>query len=317
MLYPLEKRGRWSIINFTGSLLRCVDEFSPDMVHGYLGTSNLLSVVVKWLRRGVKSVWGLRASDVDYGRYSRLARLDFGLQRLLSRFADLIIVNSQAGFDYAREKGFPGKRMEVVSNGVDTELFRPDRESGRPLRAEWGVGDHEVLVGLVARLDPMKDHEIFFKAASTLVRENSRIRFVCVGSGPDDYFEELKGQAVGLGLKERLFWAGGRSGMPAVYNALDVLCLCSAFGEGFSNVLAEAMACGVPCVSTDVGDARLILGDTGLVVDRGSPEELAEALLELVRRIQDGKRFDTRLRIVDDFSLDKMVERAEELLESM
>ena len=312
-LLDLKKAGRWDLPGFLARLAGCVRGYKPDILHGYLGTANALTVLLKPFMSRVPVVWGLRASDMDLSHYDWLSRWSFVLERNLSRFADLIIVNSRSGLDYARKKGFASENMQVVPNGVDTKLFKPDREAGKPLRAEWGVGDDEILVGLVARIDPIKDHQLFLKAAALLPERLPKARFVCVGGGDLAYLDKLKGSARELGLEDRLTWAGSRADMPVVYNSLDICCL-SSQSEGFPNVLAEAMACGVPCVSTDVGDARHILGDSGVAVARRAPEELAEAVRETVERIRKEGVPDVRSRIVDNFSLDKMVERAEELL---
>ncbi len=312
-LLDLKKTGRWDVPGFLARLVGCVRGYKPDILHGYLGTANALTVLLKLFLSGLPVVWGLRSSDMDLSHYDWLSRWSFVLERNLSRFADLIIVNSRSGLDYARKRGFAPGKMHVVANGVDTELFMPDSESGKPLRSEWGVEEDEILVGLVARIDPIKDHEMFLKAAALLSEKLPKARFVCVGGGDSDYLEKMKRAAMGMGLDNRLTWAGSRADMPAVFNSLDICCL-SSQSEGFPNVLAEAMACGVPCVSTDVGDARHILGDTGFVVERGSSEKLFEALLGLADRLDSGATTDARARIEQKFSLEAMIRKTEALL---
>src|SRR5206468_1932360 len=110
---------------------------------------------------GAKSIWGLRASNVDFSHYDWFCALSFRIGALLSPLASCIIVNSVAGKDYHRKRGYMGRRMVVVPNGIDTDLFRPNRGAGRQLRRSWEVADREVVIGLVARLDPMKDHPTF------------------------------------------------------------------------------------------------------------------------------------------------------------
>jgi len=146
------------------------------------------------------------------------------------------------------------------------------------------------------------------------------VRFVSVGTGPNDYAAVLHEQARGLGLDKRMIWAGPRGDLPAVYNAFDLLVSSSAFGEGFSNVLGEAMACGVPCVATDVGDARVILGDTTNVVPPSDSGALAASVLALVKRLRLERASlgaSVRQRIADNFSLEVMVRRTEAALVSM
>src|SRR5262249_33434665 len=151
----------------------------------------------------------------------------------------------------------------------------PDRAAGGARRAAWGLGEDAFVVGMVARLDPMKDHAGFIAAAAAFAQQHADARFVCVGDGPPAYRRDLATMADARGLGERLVWAGEVNDLRAVYNAFDVATLPSAFGEGFPNAVGEAMACGVPVVATDVGDIRLMLGDSGEVVPPRRPDLLA------------------------------------------
>jgi glycosyltransferase involved in cell wall biosynthesis len=274
----LHKGGRWDVLGFGLRLVRQLRRDRPDILHGYLPTANVISAIVKPFACRPRVVWGVRASNMEFGRYGRLSSLLFAVSCRLSRFADLIICNSSAGRDFHASRGYPAARMAVIPNGIDSVRFSPDRSAGRPLRAEWGVADGESLVGLVGRLDPMKDHPTFLRAAARVAIARNNVRFACVGQGPAAYREELERLAADLGLAGRLIWAGERTDLPAVYNALDLAVSSSTYGEGFPNVVAEAMACGVPCVVTDVGDSRLVVGDAGWVCSRSSPSELGEAI---------------------------------------
>ena len=197
-----------------------------------------------------------------------------------------------------------------MPNGIDTLRFRPDREAGARVRAEWGIGDDESLIGLVGRLDPMKGHACFLQAAALLCARRSGMRFVCVGDGPEHYRESLRALAGQLGLGDRLIWAGTRTDMPAVYNALDMAVSASAYGEGLPNMLGEAMACGTPCVVTRVGDSAWVVGETGVVVPPEDPAALADAWATMLRRIEEeraGLSRAARLRIEQNLSVEALV----------
>jgi glycosyltransferase involved in cell wall biosynthesis len=153
----------------------------------------------------------------------------------------------------------------------------------------------------------MKDYPTFLRAAALVARAWPGTRFVCVGGGPEGLRRELGGQARALNLDGRLLWTDVREDMPAVYNALDLACSSSAFGEGFPNAVGEAMACGIRCAVTDVGDSARIVGDTGAVVRPGRPEELAAGLLRLLGEGARGGD-EVRRRIVDRFSTAAMIE---------
>lgn len=317
-LHSLDKRGRWDVGPFLLRAARLLRRLRPQVLHGYLAVPNIVSILLKPVLPGTRIVMGVRASEMDLALYDRLARLTYGLERLLSRFADRVIVNSRAGRAHAAACGFPPDRLVVIPNGIDTASFRRDAEGRRRVRAEWGVPGRGRLVGLVARLDPIKGHRTFLEAAAALAAEAAELRFVCVGDGPDPLRRDLERTAGDLGIGERVVWAGGRTDMPAVYTALDVLCSAS-YGEGFPNVVAEAMACGVPCVVTDVGDSAEVVGETGLVVPPRDAAALAEGLRTMLRRTGTAPASPeaVRARIVERFGLEVLVRNTETELEAL
>jgi glycosyltransferase involved in cell wall biosynthesis len=318
-IISLQKRGRWDVIWFLFRLIKALRKEQPQIIYGYLGMPNILTVLLKPFFAETHIVWGIRASYMDLSRYDWLARLTYRLESILSRFADLIIVNSRAGFDYAAVKGFPEDKMIVIPNGIDTERFCSDLQAGQTIRNEWKIANDEKVIGLVARLDPMKDHHNFLNAAALLKREREDVKFVCIGSGEKNILQKLQGLAKELGLTDNLIWAGLREDMTAVYNALDILCS-SSYGEGFSNVIGEAMACGVPCVVTDAGDSAWIVGNTGIVVPPKSPEKLSEGLKVMLRRLEDKGsdiKLEARKRIVSEFNLEKLIQKTSETLEKL
>jgi len=313
-LHELGKRGRWDVAGFLWRTRRFLRRVEPEVLHGYLVAPNLVSLLLGRRRHGTRVVWGVRASDMDLDRYDWLARATFGLSRRLAGRADLIIANSEAGLRFHADRGYPGDRMVCIPNGIDTAHFRPDPESGRACRNEWDAGHGVRLIGHVGRLDPMKDHPTFLAAAARLARERGDVRFVCVGAGPPAYAAELQRKAQELGLASRLVWAGSRDDMPAVFNALDLFASSSCFGEGFPNVVAEAMACGVPCVVTDVGDSARVVGDLGTVVPPGDPDRLAAGWREQLDREPPFSAALLHRHIAQEFPVDALIERTESRL---
>lgn len=313
----LGKRGRWDVVRFGYRLVWQMRRLRPHIIHGYLPAANLLCIALKPFLPGTRVVWGVRASIVDWGNSGWLDRIMFQLQCVFARLADLIIVNSQTGKEYHLAHGFPRDKVVVIPNGIDTEIFCPDCEGRKRVRADWGVAETEKLIGLVGRLDPMKDHPAFLQAAALVGRNQDHLRFICVGDGPADYRRELVDLARRLGLAGRIIWEGSRDDMPSVHNALDIA-TSSSYSEGFSNVIGEAMACGRPCVVTDVGDSAWIVGDTGVVVRPRNPQALAEGWgLMLERLAAEGPALSekARRRVVLEFGRDKLVQRTSEALE--
>jgi glycosyltransferase involved in cell wall biosynthesis len=316
-IVALGKRGRWGVVGFAWRLIKTLRAARPDILHGYLATANLLAVLARPFLPGTRTVLGIRASNMALDHYDWLMRLIDRLEAWCAAPAELVIANSEAGRDHAIARGLPDGKIVVVPNGIDTEFFRPDPTVRTGVRADLGVGCEARLIGLVARLDPMKDHPTFLQAVAEFQKSGGRARFVCVGGGPRDYRETLQALGRELGIEASLSWAGARDDMPSVYNALDVVTLTSAFGEGFPNVVGEAMACGVPCVATDVGDVRRVLGKAGIVVPPGDPEALARAWETMLRRIETDNGTlgqETRRRIVTHFGAEAMVARTEALL---
>ncbi len=309
-LICLEKRDRWDVLAFLWRLYRVLKNLQPRVLHGYLSTQNLLTIFFKPFFPSTRMFWGIRATKVDFSRYSRLAALLFKLECLLSRFADLVIVNSESGYKYHLMQGFPGNKMVVINNGIDTNLFKIDLEARIKNRLEWQVLPQTILIGLVGRLDPMKDHPNFLHAAALLSKNGQDIGFVCIGSGEENYTQRLHQLATKLEVDRQVKWVRKRTDMEEVYNAFDLIVSSSCDGEGFSNAIGEAMACGIPCVVTDVGDSALIVGDVGLVVSPKNPQALATALQQLINlsateRAKLGLR--ARGRIEEDFGVQKLV----------
>lgn len=312
-IHALEKRGRWDIVTFLWRLICLVHQQRPQALYSYLEGANILSILLKPLFPQIHMVWSVRSSDLDLSAYDWLRRWLYPVECVLSRFANLIIANSQAGRAYAIEHGFPEHSLVVIPNGIDTERFCPDCDSGKQIRVAWDVGEHEPLIGIVARLDPVKDHPTFLRAAAAMALQRADVRFVCVGSGSAAYQEELNQLGARLGLTGRLIWVGARDDMPAIYNALDIVTSTST-SEGFPNVIGEAMACGVPCVVTDAGDSAAIVGDTGVVVPVGSVDDLVKGWCTLLDTRADCWHSHARAHIVEHFSTDALVERTWNLL---
>lgn len=316
-LESLDKRGRWDLLVFGGRLLRRLRRLRPHILHGYLDLANLLALAVKPLFPATRIVWGIRAADVDFARYGWTWRIPFAVQCRLSGKADLIIANSQAAREFHVAHRFPAEKTIVIHNGFDTARFAPDDAAGKRLRAEWNVRPDQTLIGLVARLDPIKDHRTFMRAAALLLEANranrQRVRFVCVGSGPPAYTQQLQSFAEEMGLNPHLTWTGALSDMTAVYNALDIGTNCSD-GESLPNTVGEAMSCGVPCVVTNVGDSAWMVGDCGLVVPPRDPESLAKAWSALLTRDTGEIGVRARARVLERLSVPHLVENTQAAL---
>jgi glycosyltransferase involved in cell wall biosynthesis len=277
----LRKKGRWDIAGFLRRLVQAIAHERPNVLHSYLGVPNIVAAAIKPFFPSMRVVWAVRAADMPADCYGPLPRALETVARLLSRCPDLIIANSSAGRRHVVASGYPAPKVIVVPNGVDTDRFAPSADARLRFRQRWRIPPSDALVGLVARIDPVKGHATFLQAAR-LLAERKHVRFACVGDGPEPLKLALRQQAEALGLGDALTWIPAQADVNAVYNGLDVLCS-SSVSEGFPNVVAEAMACGVPCVVTDVGDSALVTGPEGCVV----PPRDATALADGIRRLLD------------------------------
>jgi len=158
----------------------------------------------------------------------------------------------------------------------------------------------------------MKDHATLIEAASLLISSGYKVKFLLAGRGVDSDNETLVSIINACALKEHVYLLGEVDDMVSFLNSLDVFCLSSIFGEGFPNVLGEAMSCGVPCVSTDVGDAKYIIGDTGLIVPHSSTYEMTEAFKQIITQVRDFRsvmQVNSKNRISENYSIHSSFEK--------
>ena len=310
----------WNLAGLVRRVGKEIEAQRPDVVHGYLEMGNLLAILVRRRTPGAATVLGIRSSCIDNSQYGWSARLmRWGTSRMFSH-ADLIIANSHTGKADTRASGYPDDRTVVVPNGIDTARFAPCPDSGSHERQSWGVSEHTRVIGIIGRLHPMKDHQTFLAAVKIAVETNPDLRFVCVGDGPEAYMAMLRAMAQQYGVDSKITWQPARKGISAVYNALDILTSSSDSGEGFSNVIGEAMACGIPCVVTDIGDSARIVGEHGKVVPTHSPEALANAWLDVLNLSEQERKnlsLDVRRRIETEFTIAKLVDRTEDALRNI
>jgi glycosyltransferase involved in cell wall biosynthesis len=317
-VYSLKKSGRWDLIPFLHRLNQLLVREQSDVIYSYMDTANLFGL---WAgkRHRARVVWGLRAGYKDFSQYDWTAGAVYRLSALSSRFADLVICNSWTASKVHPKHGYAKQNIAVVPNGIDVEKFKPDATAGQKLRDEWNLPSGKKVIGIVGRLDPVKGHTTFFKAARELSEKRPDVHFVCVGSGSAEYKAFLQEWVASQKLSRRVTWSDARLDMPAVYNALDILTSASS-SESFPNVIGEAMACGLPCVVTDVGDSSRIVGDSGLVIPPGDTDALTaawERLLDYSPQELSSLGVAARRRIETEFTLETMVRSTEQLLEGL
>lgn len=282
----------------------------PHLVQTWMYHADLLGGLGTRLAGRAPLIWNLRNSDLDPLTSKRTTRMVAALCARLSRLLPQRIVTCSrtAGLIHAA-LGYDAKRMVFIPNGFDLELFHPDPEARQRLCAAEEIAAGAVIIGYAARFDAQKDHPGFLQAAARLKESCPEAVFVLCGDGIDWDNRQLCGWIDGLHLAAHVRLLGRRRDMPEVTAAFDLAVSASAYGEAFSNAIGEAMACGVPCVVTDVGDSAQIVGDTGRTVPIRDPQALAGALRDLAvlgraGRADLGRR--ARARIAREYSIDKV-----------
>ena len=283
----------------------------PAVLQTWLYHSDLLGLLVGKLA-GVPAVaWNIRCSTTDE-RY--LTGMNGRVVRILARISgrpDAVVVNSEAGRTIHEALGYKPRRWEVIQNGFDLSAFRPDPEAYRNVRQELGLSPNATIIGLVARFDPLKDHATFLRAAAALRSIHAETHFVLVGWQVDRDNATLAEQIVKLGLGDSVHLLGERQDIARLTAAFDVA-TCSSTGEGFPNIIGEAMACAVPVVSTDVGDAALVVGETGIIVPVKDPGALGAGwgrVLELDPQARADLGAQARKRVSSRFDIDRIAQR--------
>ena len=266
-------------------LVRILKLLNPDIVHTWMYHADLLGGLAARLA-GVSAIgWCIRNSNLDKDKTKLSTRAVVGLCASISKWVPSRILScSEKARKVHVACGYAAEKMLVVPNGFDLTRFKPDGHARSMVRSELGVDVDTPLVGLIGRFDPQKNHAGFFEAAGVLHRHMPHVHFVLAGQAVDIDNAALMQAITQAGVLANTHLLSLRNDMPELMAALDVLASSSSYGEAFPNVLGEAMACGVPCVVTDVGDSAYIVGDTGRVVTSKNMAGLAQALVDILQQ---------------------------------
>lgn len=298
-------------------LLRMMRLAHPDIVQTWMYHADLVGGLAARLLGNRKIIWGIRTSSVSQG-----SRATAGVLRLCAWMSKLvphtIVCVAEASRSAHIGKGYDAGRMVVVRNGFDLNKAVPI-EPPAALRNACGFDDSHLVIGNLARFDPDKDLENFVRAAGLLAPRSAQVRFLIIGYRGDSERAQLESWIAKTGYASRFSLLPERSDPSVCLQAMDIFCL-SSRNEGFPNVVGEAMAQGVPCVVTDVGDTALLVGDTGIVVPREDADALASGLERIVRmspeeRREVGKQAAARVR--DCFAVSHTVAQFEALYDTV
>ena len=311
---PVRALGLASMVQVPAKVLRLSDwlhQAQPDVIQTWLYHANFVGGIAARLARvRAPIIWGIRQANTDTASNKLLTLAVAKLGAWLSSPVPWRVVCNAEAVRLSHSKfGYPNDKMVVIPNGFDVNEFRPNAQARVELRSELGVGQDTKLVGLFGRFDVQKDHHTFIAAAKKISDRQSGVRFVLAGTAVDNSNQQLVSWVDSAGIRDACHLLGERHDMSILTAALDVA-VSASLGEGLANVVGEAMACGVPCVVTDVGDSALLVGECGHVVPTRDADSLAcavEGLLALGSRPRNALSVAARKRITDWFSIEREV----------
>jgi glycosyltransferase involved in cell wall biosynthesis len=317
-LYAMRLNSSMDLLAVAFRLTLLLRKLNPDVVQTWMVHADLIGGVAARLA-GVRSVvWGVRTTD--YSVESRSTRAVRWLCARLSGFVpSKIVAAAQASLESSRQAGYCARKLMVIHNGFDVAALQSYIGKGEAIRQQFGVNFGKTLIGCLGRFNPAKDHINFVRAAGLVASKYPASHFLMVGNGLTRANVELMSHIDATGFAERFVLLGERPDPAACLDAMDIFVL-SSCTEGFPNVLGEAMAMGVPCVSTDVGDAAVLLGDTGELVPSRNWIALAGAVERLLvkslaERKALGQRGRERLERV--FSIETAASRFDDLYSAL
>ena len=293
-------------------LIKLLRSLKPDLVQTWLVHADFFGGIAARLA-GIKNViWNVRYSGIELGKTKILTifimKILVHLSFLVPKF---IIINSKRGMKLYAVKGYDKKKLRLIQNGYDLSILKINKIKKKKFRKKIKIKKQIPVIGNVARFDPKKDHSNLLHALSLI--KSKKINFICVlvGSKIQRHNMKLVSEIKRFKLIRNIKLLGQRNDITEVMNGIDIYVQSSSFGEGFPNVVAESMACGTPCVVTDVGDAHSIVGKTGWVVPPKNPYRLAKGIEKGIYEMQtkqfDKKSYKARLRIKKNFEIMKMI----------
>ncbi len=302
-------------------LVKLIEKIQPDIIQGWMYHGNLASQIASiFLPKKIPVILAIHNTIYSSNNFKTITAGIVKLSGYLSRNSDLTIYVSQLSKSQHEKLGYSDKNVTVIPNGVDVFKFKPDINARKSVRDELGISDECILIGMIARFAPQKDHNNFLEAAGLIHQNNKNVHFLLCGTGVNSENQVLREVVDHLDLSQQISLLGERADITRLIAALDIATLSSAYGEAFPLVVAEAMAAGVPCVVTDVGDSAWIVGDSGKVVEPSNPQALANAWNNLINlTVQERKSLGQagRERVKKFFSLDSVVNQYESLYEDI
>ena len=301
---------------WVSALRRAIRAYQPDVVMGWMYHGNLAASLARPLGHRGPIVWNVRHSVHDLVLEKWTTRWVIRAGAWLSRHPARIVYNSTTAAEQHEALGYESGGRVVLPNGFDLQRFKPDGAARARFRADIGIAEDEILIGVIGRAHPMKNHVGWVAAFRQVIDQGYRVRCVMMGTGVDGKDTALDRAIKAACLGKHIVRLPPTLHPERVYPGLDLLAMPS-LGEGFPNVVGEAMACGVPAVVTPVGDAAHVVGGTGFVCDSTDTDDLTNGVAEALSHGREGLAGlgeKARTRMEDRYGVEAVASRYEELL---
>ena len=311
LVYALNMRPSVTSIFKLFTLWNILRSLRPDYIQGWMYHANIIASLIGKAAGVTNIFWNIRCSLMDLSKYNIGTTLMFKSGAWLSKMPKLIINNSQASINQHMRAGYKSDKWLYIPNGFDTIKYQPNAKIYQQFRAQHNLPARAIIIAMIARYDPMKDHATFLQAANILASTHPDVYFVFAGNNVNSKNLGLQESISNKALRQRIILLNQINNVQDILPAVDYLTQTSIYGEGFPNILGEAMACGVECFSTDVGDALQLIGDFGYPIPKQDPTAIAAAWSKVIAQDPETKqqrRDAARARIIEMFSISKIVD---------
>lgn len=303
-------------------LARLLRKLEPDILQGWMYQGNLAaSLASKLLAKRPVLLWNVRQTVYNLQQEPRSTRWAIGFSQRLMNMPDRILYNSWLSENQHAALGFDEQKSQIVANGFDLQLFAPNTYSRELMRTKLAIPQDAIVIGMVAHYCPSKNHALFMEAAHLLGMHNRNVHFILAGEQVSTDNPEIAALLKRFPtLQGKLHLLGKRQDIPALMNALDMFTLTATRGDGFPNAVGEAMACGVPCIATDIGDTALLINKTGQTLQEATPSSLAFAWQEWINageiwRKEQGRQ--ARKRIQKHYAIQNIASQYQDIYQSL
>ena len=308
-------------INISGliKLYRIMKQLKPDVVQTWMNHADLIGGIIARIA-GIKNIfWGVHQTVLIKGKSKASTIMIVKLNAILSKLIpNKIIYRAEKSREVHELIGFKKSKGVVIQNGYDIKVFHQNDSLGKNFRDKLKISQDAFIIGHVASYDPLKDQDTLIKSLGNLLQRKIKFIAILVGTNLDHLNDDLVSSLKDNGLSDNVHLLGIRDDILSVMNAIDLFLL-SSISEAFPNVLNEAMLCGTPCLTTDVGDSALIVGNTGWIVQPKDSKAMADACVDAFNEKEQNngnwkKRKEAcRERIIENFSFEKMINKYKDI----